>query len=261
MREFRLMAVVPLLMILASVWMGSYRYWQTKNQMKQDLNQALQQMVLQEPEQQWLIDSLSALPPEGILTPSGRINFFHQHLSMMPLRDTAHFSVCLAGNEQSFAEQAKVCSDTLMWSVDRNGVGSTTLVLKAFANPSFASIFSHSRPAMPLATFFSGLCMLALIIFSCRTVPVRQKPVAVSSAPLSLTPMQERLMDMFRSAPGQTLTKDEICAALWPKKDNPEDTLYTFISRMKSSLKNQSTLQIVNHRGREYVLVDEDATT
>ena len=68
-------------------------------------------------------------------------------------------------------------------------------------------------------------------------------------------------MDMFRSAPGQTLTKDEICAALWPKKDNPEDTLYTFISRMKSSLKNQSTLQIVNHRGREYVLVDEDATT
>ena len=44
------------------------------------------------------------------------------------------------------------------------------------------------------------------------------------------------------------------------KKDNPEDTLYTFMSRLKSSLKNQSTLQIVNRRGREYVLVDEDAT-
>ena len=129
------MALLPLLMILASVWMGGYRYWQTKNQMRQDLNRALQQMVLQEPEQQWLIDSLSALPPEGILTPSGRKNPFHHHLSMNPLRDTAHFSVCLAGNEQSFAERAMVCSDTLMWSVDRAGAGHTTLVLKAFANP------------------------------------------------------------------------------------------------------------------------------
>ena len=64
MKSFRYMAVLPLLMILASVWMGGYRYWQTKNQMRQDLNRALQQMVLQEPEQQWLIDSLSALPPE-----------------------------------------------------------------------------------------------------------------------------------------------------------------------------------------------------
>ena len=254
------MAVLPLLMILASVWMGGYRYWQTKNQMRQDLNQALQQMVLQEPEQQWLIDSLSALPPEGILTPSGEKNSFPQHLSMLPLRDTAHFSVCLAGNEQPFAEKATVCSDTLMWSVDYAETGSTTLVLKAFANPSFATIFSHSRPAMPLATFFSGLCMLALILFSCRTVPMRQQPVVVPSARLNLTPMQERLMEMFRSAPDHTLTKEEICAALWPKKDHPEDTLYTFMSRLKTALKNQSTLQIVNRRGREYVLVDEDAT-
>ena len=254
------MAVLPLLMILASVWMGGYRYWQTKNQMRQDLNRALQQMVLQEPEQQWLIDSLSALPPEGILTPSGRKNPFHHHLSMNPLKDTAHFSVCLAGNEESFAERAMVCSDTLMWSVDRAGAGHTTLVLKAFANPSFASIFSHSRPAMPLATFFSGLCMLALILFWCRTAPVQLKPVAVPPARLSLTPMQEKLMELFRSAPGQTLTKEEICTALWPKKENPEDTLYTFMSRLKSSLKNQSTLQIVNRRGREYVLLDDDAT-
>jgi DNA-binding response OmpR family regulator len=89
---------------------------------------------------------------------------------------------------------------------------------------------------------------------------VQLKPVAVPPARLSLTPMQEKLMEMFRSAPGQTLTKEEICTALWPKKENPEDTLYTFMSRLKSSLKNQSSLQIVNRRGREYVLLDDDAT-
>ena len=111
-----------------------------------------------------------------------------------------------------------------------------------------------------LTEYLSGLCMLALILFWCRTAPVQLKPVAVPPARLSLTPMQEKLMEMFRSAPGQTLTKEEICTALWPKKENPEDTLYTFMSRLKSSLKNQSSLQIVNRRGREYVLLDEDAT-
>ena len=72
--------------------------------------------------------------------------------------------------------------------------------------------------------------------------------------------MQMRLMEMFRNAPNQTLAKEEICAALWPKKDKPEDTLYTFISRLKTSLQKQSGLRIVNRRGREYVLVDENAT-
>ena len=259
MKEFRYMAVAPLLMVLASVWVGTHRYMQAMDTMRHDLNRALQQMVLQEPEQQWLIDSLSTLPPEGILTPSGRKNPFHQHLSMNPLRDTAHFSVCLAGNEQSFAERAMVCSDTLMWSVDRAGAGNTVLVLKAFANPSFLSVFSHSRPALPLVTFFSGLFLLALLSFRGHSSPALVSE-SLSSEPLSLTPMQMRLMEMFRNAPNQTLTKEEICAALWPKKDKPEDTLYTFISRLKTSLQKQSGLRIVNRRGREYVLVDEDAT-
>ncbi len=74
---------------------------------------------------------------------------------------------------------------------------------------------------------------------------------------LNLTPMQEQLMQLFYASPSRTLSKEEICSALWPRKDNPEDGLYTFISRMKSSLAGQSSLRIVNRRGREYVLVDE----
>ena len=89
---------------------------------------------------------------------------------------------------------------------------------------------------------------------------VRATPVTheLSRADLVLTPMQEQLMDMFLASPGRTLSKEEICSALWPKKDNPDDSFYTFISRMKSSMARQSSsFRIENKRGREYVLADE----
>jgi DNA-binding response OmpR family regulator len=78
------------------------------------------------------------------------------------------------------------------------------------------------------------------------------------AAKIHLTPMQKQLMDLFAAAPNHTLSKEEICAALWPKKDDPDDTLYTFISRLKSSLKRQSTCRIINERGEAYTLVSQD---
>lgn len=261
MKGLRFMASVPLFMVLASVWMGASRYLQVKHDMQQDLNQALQHLVFHDDGRQWLCDSLSLLPSEGILTPAGQKNLFHQHLSLALLKDTAHFSVCMAGKESSgrqFPEKAVVSSDTLMWSVNHAGSGNVMVALKAFANPSFASIFSHSRPAVPLGMFFSGICMLAFLSFSpCRTHSVAP---SVRTSSLCLTPMQEQLMEMFRNAPEHTLTKEEICKALWPKKEKPEDTLYTFISRLKTSLRKQSDLQIINRRGREYALVENDVT-
>lgn len=255
------MACVPLFMVLASVWMGASRYLQVKHDMEQDLNQALQHLVLHEHGRQWLSDTLSSLPPEGILTPSGQKDFFRRHLSLAPLKDTAHFSVCKAGAEgcaRQFPEEAVVISDTLMWSVSQAGSGNVMVALKAFANPSFASIFSHSRPAVPLGTFLSGICLLAFLL--CASSRSSSVAPSVPAPSLCLTPMQEQLMEMFRNAPEHTLTKEEICTALWPKKDNPEDTLYTFISRLKTSLRKQSDLQIINRRGREYALVEHDVT-
>ena len=77
---------------------------------------------------------------------------------------------------------------------------------------------------------------------------------------MHLTPMQEQLMDMFASAPDHILSKESICSALWPKKERPENTLYTFICRMKATIKEQSGMDIVNVRGKEYKLVDSSKT-
>ena len=77
---------------------------------------------------------------------------------------------------------------------------------------------------------------------------------------IHLTPMQEQLMELFVAAPCHTLTKEAICEALWPKKDHPEDTLYTFISRLKTTLTRQSDMDIVNKRGKEYQLIGNNTT-
>lgn len=69
-----------------------------------------------------------------------------------------------------------------------------------------------------------------------------------------LTPMQLQLMEMFFRSESHLLTKTEICKALWPKKDDANDTLYTLIRRLKPIIEAHSDLMIESDRGRAYEL-------
>ncbi len=69
-----------------------------------------------------------------------------------------------------------------------------------------------------------------------------------------LTPMQQQLMEMFFRSESHRLTKTEICDALWPKKDDANDTLYTLIRRLKPVIEEHSNLEIESDRGRAYEL-------
>ena len=71
---------------------------------------------------------------------------------------------------------------------------------------------------------------------------------------LHLTPMQRQLMEMFLSSPTHELSKEEICEALWPRKDDASDTLYALISRLKGVVESQTSLRITSERGRAYRL-------
>ncbi|MBQ6204858.1 MAG: helix-turn-helix domain-containing protein [Prevotella sp.] len=71
---------------------------------------------------------------------------------------------------------------------------------------------------------------------------------------IRLTPMQRQLMEMFFRADNHVLTKAEICDALWPKKDDASDTLYTLIRRLKPVVEQHSNLKIESDRGRAYEL-------
>lgn len=78
---------------------------------------------------------------------------------------------------------------------------------------------------------------------------------------LHLTPMQQALMEMFYLNDDHRLTKPHICRALWPGKDNADETLYTLIRRLNPIVEAHSNLHITSDRGRAYVLeVNEQAS-
>lgn len=276
MKNLRYMVVFPLLLIMVSIVGGWRCYDRAKEDMVDDLNQALQRTALADASVNGLLDSLSAMNGNPILTFGGGHNGFSNLLRIPSLRDTAQvaYSLAYGSTEDGSAplHRARVCSDTVMLA--QRGVDGEDIVLavKAYANPSMASMLRHGGMAWPMASFVVGIMLLAFMLVNSRLLSLREEKSVFHARPaqgialngmvpvgarLELTPMQERLMEMFLSSPARTLSKEEICSALWPKKDNPDDTLYTFISRLKASLARQSSLRIENRRGREYFLTDE----
>ena len=71
---------------------------------------------------------------------------------------------------------------------------------------------------------------------------------------VKLTPMQQQLMEMFFRSSTHSLSKSEICEALWPKKPDASETLYTLIRRIKPIIEEHSDLKIESDRGRAYEL-------
>lgn len=70
-----------------------------------------------------------------------------------------------------------------------------------------------------------------------------------------LTPMQQQLMEMLWQSPSHKLSKTEICDALWPKKEDASETLYTLVRRLKPIIEEHSNLKIEVDRGRAYGLI------
>ena len=116
---------------------------------------------------------------------------------------------------------------------------------------SAAMIWSLSDQRLSLALAVMAMISLA---FSFRGRKQLQ-PVAMENfSEAHLTPMQRQLMEMFISSDSHRLSKHEICNALWPKKDDANETLYALISRLKRELSRTTDFDIVSDRGRSYVL-------
>lgn len=260
MKHLRYMVIFPLLLIIVSIVVGWRCYDKARTEMVEDLNQALQRTTVADEGVDAMLDSLSCMHGNPMLTFDGTHHGFARFLRIPSLRDTAHISYSLAqvgGGCNGGTTHARIVSDTITVAGCGADGRDVLLAVRAFANPSMASVFGHAGMAWPVASFFLGLMLLAFMLANGRL----QNAVAGDAAlrkDLMLTPMQQQLMDMFLASPGRTLSKEEICSALWPKKDNPDDSFYTFISRMKSSMARQSSsFRIENKRGREYVLADE----
>ena len=282
---------VFLTLMLTSLLAGRHNYRVTRDDITADLNQALAQTLLEKKDPIVTQDTIRAYK-QLRQTSGGQVLIavsderFCRHLKNPRLKQAAFltFDVMDGDYRGSSMDGQAICSDTL---VVRNGRAGETLALKGYTRLSAAAVFSMSDQRLP-----GGLMAAALLwaIGSMLYLRKREKEnpmlqpaegsvlsaeggtqsaqdfggltysdaddrfYAADHTPIRFTPMQQQLMRLFWQAPSHSLTKEEICAVLWPKKDDANDTLYTLIRRLKPIVEEHTRLKIVADRGRNYSL-------
>lgn len=282
---------VFLTLMLTSLLAGRHNYRVTRDEITADLNQALAQTLLEKKEPIVTQDTIRAYK-QLRRTSGGQVLIavsderFCRHLKNPRLKEAAFltFDVMDGDYRGSSMDGQAICSDTL---VVRNGRAGETLALKGYTRLSAAAVFDISDQRLP-----GGLMAAALLwaIGSMLYLRKREKEnpmlqpaegsvlsaeggtqsaqdfggltysdaddrfYAADHTPIRFTPMQQQLMRLFWQAPSHSLTKEEICAVLWPKKDDANDTLYTLIRRLKPIVEEHTRLKIVADRGRNYSL-------
>lgn len=282
---------VFLTLMLTSLLAGRHNYRVTRDEITADLNQALAQTLLEKKDPIVTQDTIRAYK-QLRQTSGGQVLIavsderFCRHLKNPRLKQAAFltFDVMDGDYRGSSMDGQAICSDTL---VVRNGRAGETLVLKGYTRLSAAAVFGMSDQRLP-----GGLMAAALLwaIGSMLYLRKREKEnpmlqpaegsvlsaegstqsaqdfggltysdaddrfYAADHTPIRFTPMQQQLMRLFWQAPSHSLTKEEICDVLWPKKDDANDTLYTLIRRLKPIVEEHTRLKIVADRGRNYSL-------
>ena len=218
-------------LMLCALCTGINSYHRTEYMIAQDVNQALEQVLLKMPDNMVTTDT---------------IRCYRNCLTIAELKDTAGIA---------------------MRTVRRGGRWETKLV--AEANCNFATTFKMSDQKASGSLLFIGMLWLLGSLWYVR----RNKPelivqglayggivfhddkfMTISGEEIRLTPMQHSLLEMFITTDSHTLSKQEICDRLWPKKPNASDTLYTLIRRIKPIIETHSILKIESDRGKSYSL-------
>ena len=206
-------------------------YNRTENMIAQDVNRALEQVLTK--------------MPDNVVT-TDTIRCYRNCLTIAELKDTAGIA---------------------MRTVRRDGRWETKMV--AEANYGFAATFMMSDQKASGSLMFVGMMwLLGSLWYVKRKRPelVAQglayggivlngdKFMTLSGEQIRLTPMQHSLLEMFMLTDTHTLSKQEICDRLWPKKPDASDTLYTLVRRIKPIIEAHSRLKIESDRGKSYSL-------
>ena len=260
-------------LMLSSLLAGRQGYLGAKEEITADLNQALLRMVEERQGNIVTQDSIRAYKrlrqvSDGEVWLAIADRKLCRNLKNRKLKDKTFLSfnivdeVC-SGN---FPESDMISSDTLI--VNHKATG-TTLAVRSYTRLSAIWIFRMSDQR-----WSSLLAFVALLWAIGSMLRMRKKNVSgeVSSygglfyssanecfydahhVSIDFTPMQHQLMRMLWHAPSHSMSKEAICATLWPKKTDANNTLYTLVRRLKPILETCSELQIVAHRGRSYSL-------
>ena len=220
------LVIVLFVMIVASCATSLVSYHATERQVADDMSQAL--------------SSALAKQQSNVIT-QDTIQSFNSHLQIAELRGKATIAVDTKGREfKAYAH----CSEATIFSLSdqRPTVVLWTLTLMW----ALFCFYRHRHEMLQMAGMlqYGGLCF----------AEAEGTFYDAKGQRIKLTPMQQQLMEMFFRSEAHQLTKTEICDALWPKKPDASETLYTLIRRLKPVIEQHSDLKIESDRGRAYEL-------
>lgn len=219
MMKQRFAIVVLFALIIASSMVSLNSYRTTEVLVTEDMNQALARAL---DEQQ--SDVISA----------DTIQVFNSHLRMQALRGRAMLAV---DTNMEFSPRPQVSMATILSLSDQR----PAMVLWSMALLWGLFCMYRYRRNMTLG-LYGGLALKEGNFVDAKGCIVK------------LTPMQQQLMEMLWQSPSHQLSKAEICDALWPKKPDASETLYTLIRRLKPIIEEHSDLKIESDRGKSYGL-------
>ncbi len=231
------LVIVLFVLIVASgaTSFGSYRA--TERLIEHDMSQAL--------------TSALAKQQSDVIT-QDTIRTFNSHLQIAELRGKATIAVDTKG--QKFKAYA-CCSEATIFSLSDQRptaiLWTLTLLWAAFC------FYRHRQNVMPYSDPGAecGVAMAGMLQYGSLCYAEAEGTFYdVQGQRIKLTPMQQQLMEMFFRSDDHQLTKTEICNALWPKKPDASETLYTLIRRLKPIIEQHSNLKIEADRGKSYGL-------
>lgn len=281
----RLPALIVFAVLLgAAVGSGYHSYNVCRDEMAADLSQALAKCLDQDACRLLPTDTIRAYAQakantEGPMMMAIGSRRLSRHLRHKKLADAAFITFDTdgdAGVAPAIPEGA-IGSDTLTWYDDRN---QTRVALRSYASVSVAGILASADMSGSLGLFVVALLWgSAMWLYPARrsrhsgmaTITTSDRPtlnydpqtdtfLGRGGENIHFTPMQHRLMKMFLTAPRHQLSHQTICQTLWPKKDQPADTLYALIKRLKPILEEQMNVKIECQRGRYYRLTAEETS-
>ena len=220
------LVIVLFVMIVASCATSLVSYHATERQVVDDMSQAL--------------SSALAKQQSNVIT-QDTIQSFNSHLQMAELRGKATIAVDTHGRE--FKAYAR-CSEATIFSLsDQRPTMFLWIMTLLWATFCF---YRRRKNVMQFAGMlqYGGLCY----------AEADGAFYDVQGQRIKLTPMQQQLMEMFFRSDAHQLTKTEICDALWPKKPDASETLYTLIRRLRPIIEEHSDLKIESDRGKSYGL-------
>ena len=230
--------IVFCIIILSALCTGMRSYSDAEHKISEDVNNALSQTLAQMP---------------GDMVSADTIRCYRNNLTIAALKDTA----CIA-----------------MRTVRRHGKLETELVADANCGALTVLRLSDQRASATLLGM-GMLWLLGSVWYARRRrsqlvveglsyggiVYSGEQFTTSSGTPIRLTPMQHSLLEMFMLSDSHTLSKQDICQRLWPKKPDASATLYTLIKRIKPVIEANSSLGIESDRGRSYTLTNQASET